>query len=243
LRRSFGGVGSVCVGALMLREYYDLYPSDLAADIQADDRGSRRRFIYPLAKRYFDIVVTLTLAPFALFVVGILALLVSRDGGNPFFGQQRVGRGGRIFTLWKLRTMVPNAHERLEAYLNENPPARLEWDRTQKLSKDPRITRLGGYLRKYSLDELPQLFNVFRGEMSLVGPRPMMPEQRQYYPDTAYYDLRPGLTGLWQVNGRNDCSFVERAKHDTRYARSMSFITDMRILLLTPAVVLRGTGL
>jgi exopolysaccharide production protein ExoY len=227
----------------MLRDYYNLYPSDLAAGIEPDDRAGRRRLAYPALKRGFDIAATLTLAPFALFVVGVLALLIGMDGENPFFAQQRVGKGGRIFRLWKLRTMVPNAHERLEAYLAGNPAARIEWDRTQKLSKDPRITRLGRYLRKYSLDELPQLFNVVRGEMSLVGPRPMMPEQRQYYPETAYYDLRPGMTGLWQVNARNDCSFVERAKHDTRYARSMSFSTDLRILVMTPAVVFRGTGL
>jgi exopolysaccharide production protein ExoY len=227
----------------MLRDYYDLYPADLAAGVDAEDRANRRRFAYPLAKRGFDIAATLILAPFALLVVGVLALLIRMDGGNPFFAQQRVGKGGQIFKLWKLRTMVPDADGRLEAYLGANPAARAEWDCTQKLSKDPRITRLGRYLRKYSLDELPQLFNVIRGEMSLVGPRPMMPEQRQYYPESAYYDLRPGMTGLWQVSARNDCSFVERAKHDTRYAGSMSFITDMRILLLTPAVVFRGTGL
>lgn len=224
----------------MLREYYESYPSDLAIDVPSPDR---RRRVYPIVKRGLDIAATLVLAPFALFIVGVLALFVSMDGGSAFFGQQRIGKDGRIFKLWKLRTMVPNAEQRLEAYLRENPAARLEWDRTQKLSGDPRITRLGVYLRKYSLDELPQLFNVLRGDMSLVGPRPIMPEQRQYYSETAYFDMRPGLTGLWQVNGRNDCSFAERARHDTRYALSMSFATDIRILLMTPAVVIRGTGM
>jgi exopolysaccharide production protein ExoY len=227
----------------VLRDYYDLYPADLAAGVDPEDHAGRRRFAYPVIKRGFDIAVTLTLAPFALFLVCVLALLIRMDGEYAFYVQNRVGKGGRIFKLWKLRTMVPNADRRLEAYLAENPTARAEWDRNQKLSKDPRITRIGGYLRKYSLDELPQLFNVIRGEMSLVGPRPMTPDQQEHYPEMAYYALRPGLTGLWQVNGRNDCSFVERAKHDTRYARSMSFVTDLRILLLTPAVVFRGTGL
>jgi exopolysaccharide production protein ExoY len=227
----------------MLREDYASYPRDLAAEVEPNNDVTRPWSIYPVAKRGFDLLVTLTLAPFALLIVGILALLIRADGASAFFCQQRVGKHGKIFTFWKLRTMVPNADQRLEAYLSENPAARIEWDSAQKLRTDPRVTRLGGYLRKYSVDELPQLFNVLIGDMSLVGPRPMMPEQQQYYPGTAYFDMRPGLTGLWQIGERNGCSFAERAKHDTRYARSMSFATDMRILLMTPAVVFRGTGL
>jgi len=225
----------------MLREYYEWYPSELAAEIPVGER--RNRALYPLAKRAFDITVTLVLAPFALLLVGLLALLIRLDGGPALFAQPRLGKGGVTFRLWKLRTMVPDADQRLQTYLNSNPAARAEWDLTQKLAMDPRITKLGRWLRKYSIDELPQLYNVLCGDMSLVGPRPMLPEQRQYYPETAYFDMRPGLTGLWQVNVRNDCSFAERARHDTRYALSMSFTTDIRILLMTPAVVIRGTGL
>jgi lipopolysaccharide/colanic/teichoic acid biosynthesis glycosyltransferase len=164
------------------------------------------------------------------------------DGGQAFFRQPRVGKGGRLFNLWKLRTMAPDAEMRLQEYLAADPLARLEWDAKQKLANDPRVTKLGRYLRKYSIDELPQLLNVFRGDMSLVGPRPMLPEQRQQYPGTAYFNLRPGLTGLWQISERNNCTFVERAMHDTRYSAMMSFGSDLWILSQTPLVVLKGTG-
>ena len=131
---------------------------------------------------------------------------------------------------------------KLEEHLRNNLDARLEWDRTQKLANDPRITRIGKYLRKFSLDELPQLWNVLMGHMSLVGPRPMFPEQRQRYPGTAYFDLRPGLTGAWQVSARNGCSFAERAKYDTDYAQQMSFATDLLILSKTVLSVVGGHG-
>lgn len=193
-------------------------------------------------KRSFDLLVTIMLAPFALAIVSVLALLVCRDGGSVFYCQPRVGKNGQTFKLWKLRTMVPNADEQLRIYLDSNPHARTEWDSNQKLRDDPRITRVGKVLRKYSLDELPQLWNVFVGDMSLVGPRPMMPDQRQYYPGTAYFAMRPGITGLWQISDRNDCTFAERAIHDNRYAGIMSFSLDLWILSKTPAVVLQGTG-
>jgi len=234
---------------LMLREYYDSYPpglnveSDSTEPMAPDIHATHRRSIYPAAKRGLDILVTLIMAPFVLAVVGMLSLWIRQDGGDALFSQPRVGKNGRIFTLWKLRTMVPNAEQRLEEYLSENATARIDWNTTQNLRNDPRITPLGWYLRKYSIDELPQLFNVFIGDMSLVGPRPMMPEQRQHYPGRAYFAMRPGLTGLWQISERNGCSFAERAQHDARYAVVMSFATDIRILLMTPSVVLRGTGL
>ncbi|ASY65974.1 Undecaprenyl-phosphate galactosephosphotransferase (plasmid) [Sinorhizobium sojae CCBAU 05684] len=193
-------------------------------------------------KRGFDLSITIILAPFVLAIVGILALLVCLDGGGVFYCQPRLGMGGKTFKLWKLRTMVPDADERLQAYLDSNPDARKEWDSTQKLRDDPRITSVGKYLRKYSFDELPQLWNVFVGDMSLVGPRPMMPHQRQYYPGTAYFTMRPGITGLWQISERNDCTFAERAIHDNRYAAMISFSVDLWILSKTPAVVLQGTG-
>lgn len=207
------------------------------------DRAIKSRSFYLTSKRLFDVVMTLLMAPCAIVIVGICALLIRRDGGDAFFCQPRVGQGGRIFSLWKLRTMASNAEARLQEHLAADPVARLEWDTKQKLRNDPRITTIGRYLRKYSIDELPQLLNVFLGDMSLVGPRPMLPEQRQHYPGTAYFDLRPGLTGLWQISERNNCTFVERALHDTRYSSTMSFSTDIWILSQTPIVVLRGTGL
>ncbi len=227
----------------MLREQYGSYASGLSDESGAAGRRAAPRRIYPVAKRGLDIAVTLLLAPFALLVVGILALLIRMDGGKAFYCQQRVGKDGRLFNFWKLRTMVPDAKQRLQEHLSLNPAARAEWDLTQKLANDPRVTKLGRLLRKFSVDELPQLFNVLRGDMSLVGPRPMMPEQRQHYHETAYFGMRPGITGLWQVSERNACTFAERARHDTRYATSMSFATDVRILLMTFAVVFRGTGI
>ncbi len=193
-------------------------------------------------KRVFDTLVILAAAPVVLPVVLILALLVARDGHNPFYWSLRVGRGGRSFRMLKLRTMVPDAHRLLEDYLADNPEARAEWEATQKLRRDPRITRFGRFLRKSSLDELPQLWNVLRGEMSLVGPRPMLPEQRPLYPGLAYYALRPGITGLWQVSDRNDSEFAKRADYDRQYDEKLSFGLDLAILFRTVAVVFRGTG-
>lgn len=182
------------------------------------------------------------IAPAALLAIGMLALLVRLDGGSAFYRQPRVGLGGRTFMLWKLRTMVPQAERKLETYLAAHPQARLAWNQSQKLRDDPRITALGRHLRKYSLDELPQLLNVLLGDMSLVGPRPIMPEQCQIYQGTAYYRLRPGLTGLWQIGKRNEATFAERAMIDTEYFHKMSLFMDIWILSKTPVVVVRGTG-
>ncbi|HWK68782.1 MAG TPA: sugar transferase [Rhizobiaceae bacterium] len=227
----------------MLDDYSRAYHHHLSDDALSSESGVRSKPAYLAVKRAIDILVTLAAAPFVIAIVGVLALLVRMDGGSAFYRQPRLGKDGKVFSIWKLRTMVPDADQRLQEYLMENAAARVEWDRAQKLKNDPRITALGHYLRKYSADELPQLLNVFLGQMSLVGPRPMCPEQRPQYPGNAYFDMRPGLTGLWQVSERNGCSFAERAMYDTRYAGSMSFATDMRILLLTPLTVLRGTGL
>ena len=144
--------------------------------------------------------------------------------------------------LWKLRTMVVDADRKLQERLSNDPEARSEWERSQKLKADDRVTALGYFLRKYSLDETPQLINIFLGDMSLVGPRPIMPEQRALYTSPVYYRMRPGLTGMWQVGKRNECSFAERAAVDAVYFQKMSFQTDILILAKTPAVIIRGTG-
>lgn len=193
-------------------------------------------------KRALDMVLVLASAPFVLPVVLFLAMLVARDGGSPFYRQARIGRGGRLYTMWKLRTMVHQADEKLAAHLASDACARAEWDSTQKLKCDPRITRFGRVLRKTSLDELPQLWNVLTGEMSLVGPRPMMPEQKPLYPGTAYFRLRPGITGIWQVSERNNSTFAQRAHFDAQYDNELSLGTDVSLLLATFRVVLRATG-
>lgn len=193
-------------------------------------------------KRMLDLILVLIGGVVFLPLILILAALVRLDGSSAIYRQPRIGKNGRIFLLWKLRSMVPDADAALERYLASDAAARAEWDRSQKLRHDPRLTRIGATLRRYSLDELPQLWNVLMGDMSLVGPRPMMPSQRTLYPGTAYYDFRPGLTGLWQISARNDCSFADRASYDNRYAQEISLATDLRILACTVSVVLRGTG-
>ena len=208
-----------------------------------EDTSYRDKGIYRHGlKRALDLALVLLAMPFVAPLIALLALVVMRDGGNPFYFQDRVGKGGRSFRMWKLRSMVVDADERMIAHLAADPEARREWDETQKLKNDPRITRFGPFLRKSSLDELPQLINVLTGDMSLVGPRPMMVSQKALYPSTAYYELRPGITGYWQTAGRNRTSFAARARFDAAYERELSFATDVEILIRTVGVVVKGTG-
>lgn len=193
-------------------------------------------------KRAIDIGAVLLAAPVVLPVVLGLAAVIWTRGRRPFYIHDRVGHGGKTFRMWKLRTMVCDADARIEEHLATNPDAQDEWDRTQKLVNDPRVTRFGQLLRKSSLDELPQLWNVLKGDMSLVGPRPMMPCQQALYPGEAYYVLRPGITGYWQTSERNRTTFEARAEYDEAYQRDVSLTTDLRLLIKTVSVVLRGTG-
>ena len=197
-----------------------------------------RRFL----KSALDIAFVIAAAPIVVPFVAILALAISLDGRNPFYKQARIGKDGRLFYMWKLRSMVHDADARLNAHLEADAEARAEWDHKQKLTEDPRVTRLGRLLRKTSLDELPHLWNVFVGDMSLVGPRPMMPDQKALYPGVAYYAMRPGITGYWQISDRNQSTFAARADFDDRYFEDVSLGTDMSVLASTVAVVLRGTG-
>ncbi len=201
-------------------------------------RGPYRRFF----KRVFDITAIVLAAPAVVPIVAIVAAMVARDGGSPFYTQMRVGKGGKRFRMWKLRSMVRDADERMEEFLASDPEARMEWDSTQKLKADPRITRMGKFLRKSSLDELPQLWNVLVGDMSLVGPRPMMISQQSLYPGQGYYALRPGITGYWQTSGRNRTTFEARAEFDDAYEADLSLLTDVKVLAATVGVVVQGTG-
>ena len=196
-----------------------------------------------LGKRLLDIVLVLATAPLSVTLIAIAATALWLESGGPFYRQDRRGRGGKAFSILKLRTMVRDADQRLDEMLARDPAMRAEWDATQKLKTDPRITRVGNFLRRTSLDEVPQLWNVLRGDMSLVGPRPMMPDQSAIYGNTGHYDaLRPGLTGLWQVSRRNESFFIERVKLDADYGRSLSFLGDLKLLFKTVGVVLRRTG-
>jgi lipopolysaccharide/colanic/teichoic acid biosynthesis glycosyltransferase len=195
-------------------------------------------------KRAMDLVLAgaalLLLAPLML----IVAALVASDGGPVFFRHPRVGRHGRAFGCLKFRTMVPDAEKALEELLQRDPRARAEWARDHKLRKDPRVTRVGRLLRKTSIDELPQFINVVRGEMSLVGPRPIVLDEVKRYGDAIglYYRCRPGVTGPWQVSGRNDSCYLERIRLDSEYASRISIRRDLKILTKTVKVVLSGAG-
>ena len=213
-----------------------------APDLPAADSRGSRGFYRRFGKRALDIVLVVLSLPAVLPLILAMALIVALDGGAPFYRQARVGRGGRLYTMWKLRSMVRGADDSLAAHLKADPAAHAEWVLTQKLKDDPRVTRFGHLLRRSSMDELPQLWNVLRGDMSLVGPRPMMPDQQDLYPGQAYYSLRPGITGPWQVSERNESAFADRAHFDAAYARDVSLATDLRLLGATVRVVLRATG-
>ncbi|WP_138934077.1 sugar transferase [Roseovarius arcticus] len=196
-----------------------------------------------LGKRVLDLALVALAAPIAAPLIGGAAALLWIEGGSPFYRQKRLGRAGETFSILKLRTMVRDADRLLETNLAADPALRAEWDKTQKLKHDPRITRLGSFLRKSSLDELPQLWNVLTGDMSLVGPRPMLPEQLPMYGDAAhYFALRPGITGYWQVSQRNESAFRARVALDAAYDVDISIREDAKILWRTIGAVIKRTG-
>lgn len=201
--------------------------------------GSRR------LKRLIDIILGSLLLAVSLPLAALISLAILLESGPPvLFGHRRIGQGGRTFLLYKFRSMVVNADEVLSRHLEERPDLALEWIRHHKLKDDPRVTRVGRFLRKRSLDEIPQFWNVLRGDMSLVGPRPIVPgETQKYGPHFRMYTLvKPGLTGLWQVSGRNDTTYGKRVSLDLQYVRDWTPWLDLWILLRTVWVVLRGHG-
>jgi lipopolysaccharide/colanic/teichoic acid biosynthesis glycosyltransferase len=222
-------------------------------DLELDEYGPARiegavgaRGLYDAgAKRAFDLLLAVALLPVVAPVVALIAAAVMiADGGRPLFGHLRVGRSGRAFRCWKIRTMVPDAQARLVRHLAENPDAAAEWMESRKLSEDPRITRMGDFLRRTSLDELPQLWNVLRGEMSFVGPRPVPEDELELYgaARAGYCEMRPGITGLWQVSGRNEITYGERVALDLEYLRRMSLSLDAAVILRTALVLVRPNG-
>ena len=198
-----------------------------------------------LAKRAIDLTLTMSgglcLLPFLL----VIAVLVAVDNrGRVIFAHRRIGKNGREFKCYKFQTMIPNAQEALEKYLSTNPKAKKEWEENFKLMNDPRVTKLGSFLRKTSLDELPQLWNVIKGEMSLVGPRPIVAKEIKYYGDNfkEYAMCKPGITGIWQVSGRSDTTYEERVAMDTWYAYNRTNMLDLKYLFKTIKIVLLGKG-
>lgn len=211
----------------------------------ADAPATGFRLYRKIGKRLLDIFLAIVMLPALLPMIAILWLWVRADGGPGFFVQPRIGRNGRIFNCWKLRTMVVDAESVLARMCASDPARANEWLINQKLRHDPRITRAGRFLRATSLDELPQIFNVLRGDMSLVGPRPFLPDQEAIYREAGghgYYHLRPGITGIWQVEGRNTTSFAARVGFDNRYNEAMSLGRDLVLIAKTALIVLKRTG-
>lgn len=200
-----------------------------------------------IGKRVFDIcVATIGLIFLSPVLLSLFVLVRIQDGGPALFAHSRVGKNGKIFRCYKFRSMVVDAQQKLDTLLASDPAAADEWARDQKLRKDPRVTALGRFIRKSSLDELPQLLNILKGEMSVVGPRPIIQDELARYGDydLDYLSVTPGVTGLWQVSGRNDVSYDERVQMDVAYARSWTVLGDVWITLKTfPAVLLsRGAS-
>jgi len=198
-----------------------------------------------LFKRFVDLCITALGGLVGFPILLLCAVLIHLDSSGPiFYRQERIGKDGKKFRLWKFRTMVPNADEILEKYLSKNPELREEWETSHKLKKDPRVTRVGKILRKFSLDELPQLINILAGEMSLVGPRPIVADEVKFYEESfrLYTQVLPGLTGLWQVSGRSDTSYRYRVSLDEYYIRHWSIWMDIYILIRTVWVVIKRSG-
>jgi len=234
-------------------DFEGAYPLPAAAGLESSwavpssGLSRRPRFLGGLRRasdRAFDVVgasaLALIFAPLMFFIV----LFVRGSGGPAFFPHERVGLHGRSFRCYKFRTMVPNADLHLARLLDANAELMAEWQGVRKLRDDPRITPIGRFLRRTSLDELPQLWNVIRGDMSLVGPRPIVREELAMYGRNlgTYLGQRPGLTGLWQVMGRSDTAYDRRVAMDVYYARNRSFLLNLLILAKTVRVVLRGNG-
>ena len=218
----------------------------LRAGMQDRARAARRSAfavgaLRGLADRGFALLALLFFSPFILAVA--LAILIC-DGRPLFFGQRRIGKDGRYFTCLKFRTMSRDADQRLKVLLDTDPRVREEWERHQKLDNDPRVNCLGRFLRKSSMDELPQFLNVLRGDMALVGPRPIIDEETHHYGDhlADYMSVKPGLTGHWQVSGRSDTTYAERVAMDVDYIRNRSIARDAAIVARTVKVVLTGRG-
>jgi len=195
-------------------------------------------------KRLLDVVGAIALGLLFSPLIITIVLLMRRDDSSVIYRHRRVGRSGKMFSCLKFRTMVPNADHVLRDLLERDPDLRAEWIRDHKLRNDPRVTRLGRFLRRTSLDELPQLLNVLRGEMSLVGPRPVVREELLRYGRNVrtYLAAKPGITGLWQVTGRNNTDYRRRVVLDTYYVRNQNLLLDLYILIKTTGVVLGGSG-
>jgi Undecaprenyl-phosphate galactose phosphotransferase WbaP len=203
-----------------------------------------RRWPARLTKRIFDILLAIVLLVFLSPLMLIISLVLKLEGGDVLFAHQRIGKNGRKFKCYKFRSMVPNAEKILEDILEKNSELKDQWEKDHKLKDDPRISKLGDFLRRTSMDELPQLLNVIKSEMSLVGPRPIVEEElHKYGLEKSYYLMvRPGMTGLWQVSGRNDTDYETRVYLDIWYVKNWSLWYDLALLFKTVKVVTSRSG-
>ena len=219
-------------------------PSEENSTQATAQAAARRRIHENLAKRAIDVAGALAGLLFFMPLFLIVYLLVRMDGGPAIFAHPRMGRDGKLFNCYKFRSMVVDADGRLAEHLARNPAARLEWEQHFKLVDDPRITTVGRALRTTSLDELPQLWNVLKGDMSLVGPRPIVTAEGARYEEhiICYYSCRPGITGLWQVSGRNDIDYESRVGLDVSYVKNWSLLLDVVIILRTIGIVITRKG-
>lgn len=197
-----------------------------------------------IGKRIFDILGAISIALFCLPIILVVAITIRLSGQPVLFSHQRVGKGRKLFLCYKFRSMIPDAEEVLRKLLHSSPEMLREWRENHKLRDDPRITKFGKFLRRSSLDELPQLWNVLKGDMSLVGPRPIVDDELERYGNKAkfYLSIRPGMTGLWQISGRSNVTYAHRVSLDTKYVRIRSIYLDMWILIRTAVVVFRRVG-
>jgi len=229
--------------ALLNSELYHLFMQQIFLIKINNNLDSRLNHIF---KRAFDIILSFMMLPVLLPTIGIIGLLIKLDSPGPvFFAHTRIGKNGKPIKVLKFRSMFIDAQERLQKILETDPEAKKEWETYFKLKNDPRVTRIGKFLRKTSLDELPQIFNVLKGDMSLVGPRPVIKDEiDKYYKEYAeyYYMVRPGITGLWQVSGRSNTNYDFRVKLDTWYVLNWSLWLDIVILFKTIKVVLKREG-
>jgi Undecaprenyl-phosphate galactose phosphotransferase WbaP len=218
---------------------------DLGGVLGLEIRDNLLRPASSAAKRALDLALVLSSLPLTLPLLALIALLVKLTSrGAVLYGQKRIGRHGKTITIWKFRTMVRNAEAELQQYLEKHPHLRAEWFRDHKLRNDPRITAVGRFLRRASLDELPQLWNVLTGELSLVGPRPIVTAEIEKFGGSyeCYTRVLPGITGPWQVSGRNNLTYDERVRLNEYYVRNWSVWLDLYILFRTVRVVLTGHG-
>lgn len=254
--RRFTGDGSAMLEDFQVSDTRGLISADVTysfpeAGTHAASRPRRgyrvpsELFRYRVLKRTLDVAAVLAATPVLVPMLLALACLVMLTSRGPvFFSHRRIRQNGAFFSMWKFRTMCVNSAEVLEDYLSQHPAARAEWNKSHKLQHDPRVTPVGLFLRRYSLDELPQVWNVLTGQMSLVGPRPIVAAEVEKYKGafTFYCRVKPGLTGLWQVSGRSRLSYDQRVALDQKYVQGWSMRRDLMILLKTIPSVLKQDG-